>query len=261
MVHLMPSRTRGRVSWVVTNVRARPLLSAALLAAVAASCSPSPGPAANEPETRAETQPSPTSVGAQPSAAATASAQASPTAAPSAASSAALLAHGPDKTSFECGDKRCAAGKETCCMRPAPPSKTPLKSPWDSRCVEGPAAGPHIQDLNQVYELQCKEGALGKLMVFSRCDESQDCGPQAMCCQRYTFAKEASAHRCLPFVGVGAGPCPGDELCVLGGEPCRTPGAECIADLDRGGARCIKRPKNPDRVCETAADCLNGRCV
>lgn len=139
-----------------------------------------------------------------------------------------------DKTSFACGDKRCTAGKETCCMHPAAPTQGPPTFPYDSTCVEGKEAGPHVRDLTQVFELQCKYGGPGKLSIFSRCDESQDCGAQAMCCHRYTFAKESSAHRCLPFVGVGAGPCPGDELCVVGGEPCRTPSAECIVDEERG---------------------------
>ncbi|MBK8942281.1 MAG: hypothetical protein IPM79_32920 [Polyangiaceae bacterium] len=251
------------MSWAAAPVRVGALLFAALGAGVAASCSSPPGPAANEPETRAETHSALTAGSAQLGAATTASAQATPTATPSAASSAALVPNRPDKTSFECGDKRCVAGKQTCCMHPAPYTTPRPAHPYESTCVEAPAAAPHIRDLNEVYAVECKTGpGLGKLTVFGRCDESQDCGPSQMCCHRYTFAKEASAQRCLPFVGVGAGPCPGDELCVLGGEPCRTPGAECIADLDRGGARCIKRPKSPDRVCETAADCLNGqRCL
>ena len=236
----------------------RLVLTAAAIVALA-SCSPAPGPVTGEPEPARE---APAQASQAASAAPTTSAAPPPTAAASQAPRASYPVNRADKTSFACGDKRCTAGKETCCMHPAAPTQGPPTFPSDATCVEGKEAGPHVRDLTQVFELQCKYGGPGKLSIFSRCDESQDCGAQAMCCHRYTFAKESSAHRCLPFVGVGAGPCPGDELCVIGGEPCRTPGAECIVDKERGVPRCIKRPKDPDRVCETAADCLAGqRCL
>lgn len=158
----------------------------------------------------------------------------------------------PDPATVHCGDKRCAVGKETCC-----------NTTMQSKCVPGAAAGPEVRDLDKVYLLQCKDTpAPPRMTVFGRCDESQDCGAKEICCHQYTFARESSAYRCQPLGAAAAGPCPGEEACIVGGPPCRTPGAECIRDPDRGSARCMKRPANPDHVCDTAADCLPGqRCI
>ncbi len=148
----------------------------------------------------------------------------------------------PDPQTFACGAGRCTAGKETCC----PNGPTPA-------CVTAPAAPPG-SDIWARYPIECRQpqpesGAY--FNRFDRCDESQDCGEHGVCC--FERADYLGTARCLPRGALGPSPCPGDELCLVGGPPCLTPGAECRDGLCKkpfGTLRCGQQKcSGADAIC------------
>ncbi len=127
-------------------------------------------------------------------------------------------AYHPDPATFACGDKRCASGKASCCPNENIPD-----------CVAATAASANDWS---AYEPECKQaqphsGYMDD--VWIRCDESQDCGDKEACCFK-RLGEHSSAWRCLPLEKNGRSPCPGEEICISGGPPCRTRGADCVAN-------------------------------
>ncbi len=158
-----------------------------------------------------------------------------------------------DATKLVCGRSTCEAGREACCETLDDGGRNKI-----DRCVKSSAPAEGLSNPGAVFFANCKEkNEAPHYTVVTRCDASEHCGAGRMCCESVndTFFYR----RCLSFsdamAKTGRGPCPGYEACREGGL-CLTPGSTCIE------GRCIKAPKAPDNVCDTAADCLVGqRCL
>lgn len=144
-------------------------------------------------------------------------------------------------------------GREACCEAPDDSGGKRV-----DRCVKSSPPMDGLTSPSAIYLANCKEkNAAPTYTVVARCNGSDHCGAGQMCCMGVndTFAYQ----RCVPFsdamLKAGRGSCPGHELCQPG-SACRTPGSTCI------DGRCIKAPKAPNHICDTAADCLVGqRCL
>lgn len=182
-----------------------------------------------------------------------ASASARPAPVPSASVSVARATPAPDRASFACGAERCASGKETCCALGMAGTST--------TCVAAPAAV-REEDLKKACYAGCElppPACEPTYASIGRCDESQDCADNEACCQstHESLQRAVVLRRCLPLGASGRATCAGgDEVCIAGGPPCRTAGAECVEGL------CKKPVKDPHHACDTAADCLTGQhCI
>jgi hypothetical protein len=180
-------------------------------------------------------------------------------AAPIVATSASVVPTVPasNPASFICGTATCASGKELCCalgmggidVGCQPASDRSSEDAMKSACHTGcptPTVGCEAQYIH-----------------LSACDESADCASNEACCRSVEESVQHAAvfDRCVvmpPAAGkMRLFACrDADELCIVGGRPCRNLDAECIEGV------CKKPPKNSTHACSTAADCLHGeRCI
>ncbi len=231
---------KGRVAWavgvVVASCRAAPVTTrSAVVERAAPSSVAEVAPSASSPAPREEHPPPAPPVRQEPS-------------------------NQPDPHTFACGDARCAAGKETCCA-------VSSIGGHHANCVAVRAASKLQHDISTVYSVECNHGEpamAGDLthLTANRCDESQDCGPNEVCCNDFTSELTAQYYavvRCVAASGKRGGPCPGEERCVSGGPPCRTNGADCVAGVCKKApsARPCASGTCPGE-CASAADCLEG---